>query len=154
MKKLPIVHVMDDPCNAVRYSLHKYPDVSQEAFGTLKGCFEVPSETEVPSEDVDCPDILPLEHSKCIANRGAMYDADPLVHPDSSSKTRYCLGTAIQTGKNKSHKSATCLFHDVKKSRQGKMLKTMTQESLQNCRKFRTIQVRSTPIRMTNSKLK
>ena len=143
MKKLPIVHVMDDPCNAVRYSLHKYLDICQEAFGTYKGCFEVPSETELPTEGVDCPDILPLEHSKRIANRGAMYDFDPLVHPDSCSKTRYCLGTAIQTGKkNKSHKSPTCLFHDVKKSNQGKMIKTMTQEALQNCRKFRTIQVK------------
>ena len=56
MKKLPIVHVMDDPCNAVRYSLHKYPDICQEAFGTYKGCFEVPSETELPTEGVDCPD--------------------------------------------------------------------------------------------------
>ena len=35
LKKMPIVHIMDDSCNYVRHSLHRYPDLSQQAFGTL-----------------------------------------------------------------------------------------------------------------------
>ena len=133
---------MDDACNYVRYRLHKHPEESKSAYGILKGCFETPSDTRKPRGSIDCSDIMPLTESTRKPNSQAMLDPNPLVHPDSNSLTRYCLGTRIQMGKNKkSHKSPTCLFHDVNQAQQGKMLKTMTQEALQNCRKFRTIQV-------------
>ena len=134
---------MDDSCNYVRHTLHRYPEQSKQAFGTLKGCFEPPSDTRKPNGSLDCPTILPLTVSTRTVNREAMNDSDPLVHPDSDSRTRYCLGTRIQMDpKKNSHKSLTCAFHDVNLAKEGTMIKTMTQESLQNCRKFRTIQVR------------
>ena len=140
MKKMPKVHILDDSCNYVRYRIQKYPEQSAVAFGTLKGCFELPS-TKKPSGSIDCPDILPLTMSTSRVNPGSMKNSDPLVHPDSNNKTRYCLGTRIQMDpKKNSHKSPTCLYHDANLSDQGRMLKTMSQEALQVCRKFRSIQ--------------
>ena len=142
MKKRPLVHIMDDSCNYVRYYEHKYPEEGKLAYGSKRGCFEAPSDSKKPSGGLDCPDILPLTESARSVNPNAMMDPNPLVHPDSDSLIRYCLGTRIQMGKkNKSHKSPTCQYHDANLATQGRMLKTMTQESLQNCRKFRTIQV-------------
>ena len=144
MRKLPKVHMMDDPCALVRYSFLKYPNDSMQIYGDLKGCFEPPSSTQKPSSSIDCPDITPLsmiDSSQC-ANREVMNDISTLTHLDSSSLTRYCLGTKLKMNPNKkSHKSPTCAYHDAGLATQGHLLKTMTQEALQNCRKFRTIQV-------------
>ena len=133
---------MDDPCNYVRYLFLHYPEESSIVYGDLKGCFEPPSSTQEPSTSIDCPDITPLTMDSQCVNRDAMTDDSPFTHPDSESLTRYCLGTALQMNpKNKSHKSPKCAFHNAGLAIQGKLLKTMTQEALQNCRKFRTIQV-------------
>jgi hypothetical protein len=143
LRKMPKVHIMDDPCTYVRHSFHRYPAESNQIF-TLKGCFETPSEVMKPTPCIDCPDISPLTltQSSRPVNREAMSNSNPLVHPDSDSLTRYCLGTKLQMDpKKKSHKSPTCAFHNAGLSNQGSLLKTMTQEALQNCRKFRTIQV-------------
>ena len=144
LRKLPKGHIMDDPCNLVRHSFLHYPNESRQIYGELKGCFEVPSKTVKPSSSIDCPDITPLTmmDSNQVVNREAMNDPNPLTHPDSNSLTRYCLGTKLQMNpKKKSHKSPTCTYHDASLAIQGNLLKTMTQEALQNVRKFRTIQV-------------
>ena len=88
--------------------------------------------TEEPKDDIDCPDVSPLEfNSNCLANREAMNDPNKLVHPDSSSMVKYCLGTRMQMQKGKaSHKLKTCLFHDVNLSKEGRFLRTMTQEAM------------------------
>ena len=128
----------DDSCHLVRLSFLRYPNESNQIYGDLKGCFEAPSPSVKPSSSVDCPDILPLsmiDSNQCV-NREAMNDPNPLNHPDSNSVTRYCLGTKLHK-----HKSPTCAYHDASLATQGHFLKTMTQEALQNCRKFRTIQV-------------
>ena len=142
LPKLPKAHMMDDSCTYVRHNFLRYPEESRIVYGDLRGCFEPPSNTEKPSSSIDCPDITPLTmDTKCV-NRDAMLDPSPLTHPDSQSLTRYCLGTALQMNpKKKSHKSPKCAFHNPGLAIQGKLLKTMTQEALQNCRKFRTIQV-------------
>ena len=135
---------MDDPCTYVRHSILRYPNESRQIYGELKGCFEPPSATVKPNSSIDCPDITPLTLSDNTqtVNREAMNDNNPLIHPDSNNLTRYCLGTKLQMDpKRKSHKSPTCAFHNAALSKQGNLLKTMTQEALQNCRKFRTIQV-------------
>ena len=146
LKKMPKGHVMDDPCGYVRLNFLRYPSESRQIYGDQRGCFEPPSDTMKPNNEIDCPDITPLtltDHTTTV-NREAMNDIDPLVHPDSPSLTRYCLGTKLQMDpKRKSHKSPTCAFHNAALSKQGRLLKTMTQEALQNCRKFRTIQVRT-----------
>ena len=104
---------------------------NQQAFGVYKGCFQTPSATVEPDSDIDCPDVSPLTFSNSIVNREAMNDPNKLVHPDSSSLVKYCLGTRIQMQKGKSsHKLKTCQYHDVNKSRQGRFLKTMTQEAM------------------------
>ena len=101
------------------------------AFEQYRGCFETPSMTKEPDTDIDCPSVAPLTFSNCIVNREAMNDPNKLVHPDSPSLVRYCLGTRIQMQQGKpSHKLKTCQFHDVNKSRQGQFLRTMTQEAM------------------------
>ena len=51
------------------------------------------------------------------------------------------MGTRLQlkTG-HKGHKRETCAFHNLDLSQQGPEIKSMTQESMQNVRKFRSIQ--------------
>ena len=107
------------------------------------GCFETPSDTIKPNSGIDCPDITPLTltDSTQTVNREAMNNSNPLIHPDSNSLARYCLGTKLQMDSRKSHKSPKCAFHNAALSIQGNFIKIMTQEALQNCRKFRTIQV-------------
>ena len=120
----------------------RYPEESRHAFGQKHGCFETPREDKPPTNNIDCPDIRPLIYSEEECNGSAMKDMDPLVHPDSSRKTRYCLGTRLQMRKDGkgSHKTLACTYHDLNNAQQGKMLKSMTQEAMQVCRKFRTIQ--------------
>ena len=150
LKKIPVVHICgkqqycrcyqvllnqtfaDDSCTYVRYSLAQTDSPEQKlAFENLKGCFEPPSLTNEPDSDIDCPDVAPLTFSQCNVNREAMNDPNKLVHPDSTSLVKYCLGTRIQMRKGKpSHKLNTCQFHDVNKSKQGKFLRTMTQEAM------------------------
>ena len=74
-------------------------------------------------------------------NRNRFNDVDPLLHPDSENLNRYILGTRFQT-KNigKSHKRKTCSYHDLDLSIEGQSIKSMTQESMQNVRRFRSIQ--------------
>ena len=89
LKKVPIVHIMDDSCTFVRHSISSDKVLGEKAFGTSHGCFELPSEEEEPSSDVDCPAITPLSFSASSVNREAMLDPNPLVHPDSKEMTRY-----------------------------------------------------------------
>ena len=135
------------PCNYVRLNFLRYPNESRQIYGDLRGCFEPPSDTVLPNNGIDCPDITPLtltDQTQTV-NREAMNDSNPLVHPDSTSLTRYCLGTKLQMDpKRRSHKSPKCAFHNAALSKQENLLKTMTQEALQNVRKFRTIQVKIT----------
>ena len=141
---MPIVHILDDSCTYVRHSFLRYPNESKQIYGTLKGCFEAPSKKK-PTYNVDCPEITPLTmmNSAQSVNKSKMNNSNPLIHPDSNSITRYCLGTKLQMDpKKESHKSPQCAFHNAGLANQGSLLKTMTQEALQNCRKFRTIQVR------------
>lgn len=124
-----------------RHSFLRYPAQSQKAFGQTRGCFQLPSSVK-PRKNIKCSDILPLDLSDNEPNRQAMLDSDPLVHPDTANMTRYCLGTRMQMkedGKG-SHKAVECSYHDLDLSEDGKMLKSMTQEAMQVCRKFRTIQ--------------
>ena len=117
----------------MRYCLAQSENHEQnhEAFGLLKGCFQTPSTTQAPDSDIDCPAVSPLTFSNSIVNREAMNDPNKHVHPDSVSKVKYCLGTRIQMQKGKSsHKLQTCQYHDVNKSKQGKFLRTMTQEAM------------------------
>ena len=103
----------------------------------------MPRDDKEPTKNIKCRDILPGIYADQDSNRDAMRDTNTLVHPDSSSLTRYCLGTGLQMrdGSSKgSHKTIACMYHDVKNAEDGKMLKTMTQEAMQMERKFRTIQ--------------
>ena len=110
----------------------EYASWSQEAFGEKHGCFEKPDSTRDPSKDIDCPDITPLKFSANKVNRDAMKVNNRLVHPDSPSLTRYCLGTRLQMRKGKpSHRLKTCEYHNANLAKQGKLLKTMTQEAMQ-----------------------
>ena len=89
LKKVPVVHIMDDSCTYVRHSISSDKIMGDQAFGKSHGCFEMPSEDKEPSTDVDCPAIEPLSFSTNISNREAMLDQNPLVHPDSKELTRY-----------------------------------------------------------------
>ena len=75
--------------------------------------FKEPTETKKPSNNVSCPDVLPLQYSEHPSNSAAMNSLDPLDHPDSTDTTRYCLGTRIQMRSNGkgSHKAKECLYH-------------------------------------------
>ena len=102
------------------------------AFGQTHGCFEKPSLTKDPTNNIDCPDVAPLTFSNNLVNREAMRNPSRLVHPDSTSFVRYCMGTGLQMRKGRtSHKLKTCEYHNVTLSKQGKYLKTMTQEAMQ-----------------------
>ena len=132
-------------CNYVnfRHSFLRYPEESKVAYGEKQGCFEKPDGSRTPRKNIDCPQITPLIYSDEVCNRDAMLEDNPLFHPDSSSLSRYCVGTRLQMrdgpGKG-SHKSGECLYHDLNCSEQGKLVKSMTQEAMQVVRKFRTIQ--------------
>lgn len=119
----------------------RYPDQSKLAFGKKRGCFQLPRDDKTPRKNISCKDILPLIYSEQEMNRDAMRSSNPLDHPDTTSPTRYCLGTGLQMREGKpSHKTVECSYHDVTNAVEGKMLKTMTQEAMQMERKFRTIQ--------------
>ena len=125
---------LDDSCQYVRHSRAQpeYRVWSELAFGETHGCFEKPSATREPTANIDCPDITPLQFAHNITNRDAMKVESRLVHPDSTSLTRYVLGTRLQMRKGAtSHRLKTCAYHDANLSKQGKMLKTMTQEAMQ-----------------------
>ena len=132
LKKLPIVHMMDDSCAYVRHSFSRNKVLAELAFGKTHGCYEMPDERKEPTQGVDCPAITPLSFSLKTTNKEAMENPSTLVHPDAKELTRYCLGTRLQMRAGKSsHKLKTCAFHDVNLGSQGKLLKSMTQEALQ-----------------------
>ena len=107
----------------------------------MSGCLEPPRNDKPPSRNIECKDIVPNMYYDQKCNREAMRDSDPLKHPDSSSLVQYCLGTGLQMrADSHSHKTLECSYHDADLARDGKMLKTMTQEAMNVCRKFRTIQ--------------
>ena len=115
--------------------------MSRDAFDEKQGCMEKPREDRGPTKNISCKEILPLMFSENECNRDAMKDSNPLVHPDISTLTRYCLGTGLQMREGKpSHKTILCSYHDVNNAVEGKMLMTMTQEAMNVERKFRTIQ--------------
>ena len=83
-------------------------------------------------------DLEPINPSY---NRASFSKEDPLLHPDSENLQRFILGTRFQTkNNNKGHKRNTCRYHDLDLSIQGQSIKSMTQESMQNVRRFRMIQ--------------
>lgn len=88
LKKVPVVHIMDDSCTFVRHSISSDKVLGEQAFGKSHGCFQMPSEEEEPSGDIDCPAIAPLSYSNSSTNREAMLDPNPLNHPDSRESTR------------------------------------------------------------------
>jgi hypothetical protein len=106
------------------------------AYGDTKGCFEKPSISQKPKKDIDCPDILPLAHvDNQNIDKAAMGNKSTLVHPDVKGTKRYIAGTKLQMREGvKSHKKATCLFHDLSNAKQGALIKSMNQEALQNTR--------------------
>ena len=71
-----------------------------------------------------CKGIPPLQFSDGETNSNAMLDQDPLVDPDVTDKTRYCLGTRLQMHKNGkgSHKTLECSYHNLDLSKDGKLL--------------------------------
>ena len=139
----------DDSCHFVRYSFAQpeHRVLSEYAFGEKLGCFEKPSATRDPTKNIDCPDLTPLEFSGNPVNREAMKNPSRLVPPDSNSLTKYCLGTRLQMRKGgTSHRLKTCSYHDANLSKQGKLLKTMTQEAMQvnNCQNPTLTQLKAT----------
>ena len=115
-----------------RHSFIRYPVISELAFGNTRGCFELPDKDKEPGTKIDCPDVTPLQHSDRPANREAMLNSSPLIHPDAEGTRKYCLGTGLQMkNSGKSHKLNTCKYHNSNLSVQGKLHKTMTQEVLQ-----------------------
>ena len=81
-----------------------------------------------PSKEIDCTDIVPLESQENVTYYEHMKEESQLVHPDSNNSNRYVMGTRLQTlGKKKAHKLATCKFHDLDLSKQGREHKTMSQ---------------------------
>ena len=108
-----------------RHSFLRYPEQSEEAFGVKRGCFEKPQSDRPPKTNISCKNILPLKFSENETDRNAMLNADPLSHPDSNEKTRYCLGTRLQMRKDGkgSHKTIECTYHSLDLSEDGKLLK-------------------------------
>lgn len=110
----------------------KYPIESQLSLNIdRRGCFETVSDTLDPTTDIDCPDIIPIEHSENVTDFRAMEVDSQLCHPDGSTVKRYVMGTRLQTKlkgkKKKKHKLKTCQFHNLDLSKQGAQLKTMSQ---------------------------
>ena len=103
------------------------------AYGETKGCFEMPSTSKKPTEEIDCPDILPLAHQESQkVDSFAMTNQSPLIHPDVTGTRRYIMGTRMQMrDSGKSHKKPTCAFHDLAKSKQGSLINSMNQEAMQ-----------------------
>ena len=130
LRKLPPLHVLDDPCHLVSHSFLKYPLESQLTLNDKRrGCFENPSDKRDPQTGLDCPNILPIEHPDNVTNYDAIEMESTIQHPDSPSIDRFIMGTRLQTRdkKKKKHKLKTCEFHNLDNSRQGAQLKTMSQ---------------------------
>ena len=161
LKKMPPLHICDDPCTFVSHSFIHYPFESLLTLGTeRRGCFEPPSDELEPNTGIECTDILPIQLQENESNPAAMQSTCTRDHPDSTNEQRYVTGTRLQTrgkGRKKSHKLQTCQFHNLDHCRQGAEIKSMSQgkeiwtvkfnlmlkslsESLQNVRKHRTIQ--------------
>ena len=137
MKKRPILIVCDDACTLADFECAHYPEDSARCLGDRKGCFEVPSETRKPRHGIDCKDLDPIHPTY---DRSKFEDKDPLIHPDSSNINRYILGTRLQSKSSRSgHKRSTCSYHSLDLCEQGHSIKSMTQESMQNVRKFKSI---------------
>ena len=98
----------------------------------------LPPQIEYPTNLVYFQDIEPIQQE---TNREHFGDGNPLDHPDSSNRNRYVFGTRLQSKSgHKGHKRDTCAYHNLDLSQQGATIKSMTQESMQNVRKFRSIQ--------------
>ena len=139
-KKRPILHICDDACTLSAYEIAHYPEESLRCLGDRRGCFEIPSDSRKPMSNVDCKDLEPIEAEVDISK---FESVDPLDHPDSDNMNRYILGTRLQMksqSKHRSHKRKSCQFHDLDLANQGRQIKSMVQESLQNVRRFRSIQ--------------
>ena len=110
LRKLPIVHILDDSCALHRHNKIHYPEESKLIYGERMGCFETPSDTLKPNSGIDCPDITPLTltDSTQTVNREAMNNSNPLIHPDSNSLARYCLGTKLHGLEKITQKSEVC----------------------------------------------
>ena len=114
------------------HSFLKFPLESQISLGVdLRGCFEPPSETVLPKTNIDCQDILPIDHPENVTDEKAILDESQLLHPDCPTMQRYVMATRLQTvvGKKK-HKLPTCDFHDLDNCMQGAFHKSMSQGEL------------------------
>ena len=128
---------------------YRYPNVAELAYGSRRrGCFENPDDNREPQTELDCPDILPVEHQEDIGHLHdpmAMKNPSQLVriqknhpnintanitqvHPDVRGTNRFVTGTRLQMRKaGTSHKRPSCRFHDVSKTKQGVFINTMNQ---------------------------
>ena len=141
MKKLPVLAVCDDACTLVQHIGHREGTIAWMAYGETQGCFEKPSFVEAPRTDIDCPAILPSAYNEQEVDSQAMTNPSPFVHPDTKDHRRFIMGTKMQMrGKGKSHKRPQCAFHDLDNCIQGKYVKSMSQETMQVTRKYKTIQ--------------
>ena len=83
-------------------------------------------------------DIEPIKQE---TDRNKFSDPDPLEHPDTDNANRYILGTRLQyKSGHRGHKRDICPYQDLDLSIQGSKIATMLQESMQNVRKWRSIQ--------------
>ena len=89
---------------------------------------------------VTVEDIVPLHKQTLKSDPTRMKDPDPTIHPDSDTRNRYVMGTRLQGNLQKSHKLKTCRYHNIDLAANCEDVKTMTQESMQNVRRHRTIQ--------------
>ena len=92
------------------------------------------------TKQVTVEDVVPLHKQTVKSDPTRMKDPDATIHPDSETQIRYVMGTRLQGNLQKSHKLKTCQYHNIDLATNCGDVKTMTQESMQNVRRHRTIQ--------------
>ena len=116
----PLLQVCDDPCTFIAHLFCSEPELSNELFGSNKGCFEPPHDTNPPKCDHDCPELLPLSINPRKSCESALDDPKSKVHPISKTITRKVLGTKLSN----SHKSQNeCLYHNIRNCKQSPHIK-------------------------------
>ena len=96
------------------------PEISETLFGINRGCFEPPHETNLPSSDYDCPELMPLSYLPRKVDMDSLNDSDIRIHPVAGKVDRKVLGTKL----SESHKTRNeCLFHSVNHCKQVSYIK-------------------------------